>query len=258
MGPPAAPGSPSPGSRRHLPPHRGKGEATGKRGFFPGFFYFKASYTVPAASPRGGCRPCAGSAGRGGGLEPGPALHRGRAGGKNVDLGVFLPFFPPPSVAFRAGTVGAMDPPGSDNDLGAFPSDGDGHVGARRGPPAATATTPPPPRPPRRRRRPPERSRKRAVAGGCPERAVPHGAKRQRGGTAEPADSLDPPSADGDRLFAQKCRELQGFIRPLAELLQGLRAGRYEKGLSTFQQSVAMDRIQRIIGVLQKPEMGWR
>ncbi|KAM9623369.1 circadian-associated transcriptional repressor isoform 2-T3 [Morphnus guianensis] len=29
-------------------------------------------------------------------------------------------------------------------------------------------------------------------------------------------------------------------------------------GLSSFQQSVAMDRIQRIIGVLQKPEMGAR
>ncbi|OXB55806.1 hypothetical protein ASZ78_007124 [Callipepla squamata] len=54
----------------------------------------------------------------------------------------------------------------------------------------------------------------------------------------------------------ERCRELRGFIRPLTELLNGLRMGRYDKGLSSFQQSVAMDRIQRIIGVLQKPEMG--
>lgn len=32
--------------------------------------------------------------------------------------------------------------------------------------------------------------------------------------------------------------------------------GSHPTGLSSFQQSVAMDRIQRIIGVLQKPEMG--
>ncbi|XP_074046464.1 circadian-associated transcriptional repressor isoform X2 [Macrotis lagotis] len=63
---------------------------------------------------------------------------------------------------------------------------------------------------------------------------------------------------EGDRLFAQKCKELQGFIRPLTDLLNGLKMGRYERGLSSFQQSVAMDRIQRIVGVLQKPEMGER
>ncbi|CAM9122585.1 unnamed protein product [Bubo scandiacus] len=55
-----------------------------------------------------------------------------------------------------------------------------------------------------------------------------------------------------------ECRELRGFIQPLAELLEGLKRGRYDRGLSSFQQSVAMDRIQRIIGVLQKPEMGAR
>ncbi|XP_072283648.1 circadian-associated transcriptional repressor [Pyxicephalus adspersus] len=63
---------------------------------------------------------------------------------------------------------------------------------------------------------------------------------------------------DGDRVFAEKCRELQGFIQPLTELLNGLKRGRYDRGLSSFQQSVAMDRIQRIVGVLQKPEMGER
>ncbi|XP_040474712.1 circadian-associated transcriptional repressor [Falco naumanni] len=56
----------------------------------------------------------------------------------------------------------------------------------------------------------------------------------------------------------EQCQELRGFIQPLAELLEGLKRGRYDRGLSSFQQSVAMDRLQRIIGVLQKPEMGAR
>ncbi|XP_056403135.1 circadian-associated transcriptional repressor isoform X2 [Hyla sarda] len=64
--------------------------------------------------------------------------------------------------------------------------------------------------------------------------------------------------SEGDRIFAQKCRELQGFVKPLTDLLNGLKRGRYDRGLSSFQQSVAMDRIQRIVGVLQKPEMGER
>ncbi|XP_056619450.1 circadian-associated transcriptional repressor-like isoform X2 [Triplophysa dalaica] len=61
---------------------------------------------------------------------------------------------------------------------------------------------------------------------------------------------------EGDMLFARKCFELQGFVRPLLELLNGLKKGRFDKGLSSFQQSVAMDRIQRIVGVLQKPHIG--
>ncbi|XP_078526505.1 circadian-associated transcriptional repressor isoform X2 [Lissotriton helveticus] len=68
----------------------------------------------------------------------------------------------------------------------------------------------------------------------------------------------DSAMSDGDRIFAEKCKELQGFIKPLTELLNGLKRGRFERGLSSFQQSVAMDRIQRIVGVLQKPEMGER
>ncbi|XP_027558598.1 circadian-associated transcriptional repressor [Neopelma chrysocephalum] len=103
----------------------------------------------------------------------------------------------------------------------------------------------------------PERSRKRP---GGPDRTPPEsppsphqGGKRPRKG-----EGGDDPPSDGDRLFAQKCRELRGFIRPLAELLEGLRRGRYDRGLSSFQQSVAMDRLQRIIGVLQNPEMGAR
>ncbi|XP_004541290.3 uncharacterized protein LOC101469226 [Maylandia zebra] len=62
--------------------------------------------------------------------------------------------------------------------------------------------------------------------------------------------------SQGDLLFAQKCAELQGFIRPLLELLNGLKRGRFDRGLSSFQQSVAMDRIQRIVGVLQRPDCG--
>ncbi|KAI5105675.1 circadian associated repressor of transcription a isoform X2 [Silurus meridionalis] len=60
----------------------------------------------------------------------------------------------------------------------------------------------------------------------------------------------------GDLQFAQKCLALQGFIRPLLELLTGLKKGRFDKGLSSFQQSVAMDRIRRIVGLLQKPHIG--
>lgn len=62
--------------------------------------------------------------------------------------------------------------------------------------------------------------------------------------------------SEGDLLFAQKCAELQGFVRPLLELLNGLKKGRFDRGLSSFQQSVAMDRIQRIVGVLQRPNSG--
>uniref|UniRef100_A0A8C3NQ82 Circadian-associated transcriptional repressor n=1 Tax=Cyanoderma ruficeps TaxID=181631 RepID=A0A8C3NQ82_9PASS len=102
----------------------------------------------------------------------------------------------------------------------------------------------------------PERSRKRP--GGL-DRAPPDSPPSPRGGKRpRKGEGGDVPPSDGDRLFAQKCRELRGFIRPLAELLEGLRRGRYDRGLSSFQQSVAMDRLQRIIGVLQKPEMGAR
>ncbi|XP_067282121.1 circadian associated repressor of transcription a [Pseudorasbora parva] len=63
-------------------------------------------------------------------------------------------------------------------------------------------------------------------------------------------------STEGDLRFARKCSELHGYIRPLLELLNGLKTGRYDKGLSTFQQTVAMDRLRRIVGVLQKPDLG--
>ncbi|KAM3920204.1 circadian-associated transcriptional repressor isoform 1-T2 [Leptodactylus fuscus] len=93
---------------------------------------------------------------------------------------------------------------------------------------------------------------------------APQGLKRQRKPETEVTSNWwrDQESSlqvsEGDRIFAQKCRELQGFIKPLTDLLNGLKRGRYDRGLSSFQQSVAMDRIQRIVGVLQKPEMGER
>ncbi|KAM6330892.1 circadian-associated transcriptional repressor [Alca torda] len=101
-----------------------------------------------------------------------------------------------------------------------------------------------------------ERSHKRP---GGPERSRSESPPSPRGGKQpRKGEGGDTSPSDGDRLFAQKCQELQGFIQPLAELLEGLKRGRYDKGLSSFQQSVAMDRIQRIIGVLQKPQIGAR
>ncbi|XP_076011642.1 uncharacterized protein LOC143004553 isoform X2 [Genypterus blacodes] len=76
------------------------------------------------------------------------------------------------------------------------------------------------------------------------------------------------PKSDGRRekpqpeveneLFSQKCAELQCYIQPLSSILRRLRSGRYSERLSSFQESVAMDRIQRIMGVLQNPKMGGR
>ncbi|KAA0710136.1 Circadian-associated transcriptional repressor [Triplophysa tibetana] len=63
-------------------------------------------------------------------------------------------------------------------------------------------------------------------------------------------------STEGDMRFACKCSELHGYVRPLLELLKGLKTGRFEKGLSTFQQSMAVERLRKILGVLQKPDLG--
>lgn len=70
-------------------------------------------------------------------------------------------------------------------------------------------------------------------------------------------DALRSSSATpGDLTFAKKCADLHRYTHPLLKLLQGLKTGRFDKGLTSFQQSVAIDRLQRILGVLQKPEMG--
>ncbi|XP_064863235.1 uncharacterized protein LOC135563769 [Oncorhynchus nerka] len=91
-----------------------------------------------------------------------------------------------------------------------------------------------------------EESRGSEVTGGHPRVT----AERQR--TSE----TEREKTEGDLLFAQKCAELQGFVRPLLELLNGLKGGRFDRGLSSFQQSAAMDRIQRIVGVLRRPSIG--
>ncbi|XP_026175403.1 circadian-associated transcriptional repressor-like isoform X2 [Mastacembelus armatus] len=65
-----------------------------------------------------------------------------------------------------------------------------------------------------------------------------------------------PPPDSGNELFSLKCVELQCYIQPLSSILRALRSGRYSERLSSFQESVAMDRIQRIMGVLQNPNMG--
>ncbi|XP_072250289.1 uncharacterized protein [Leuresthes tenuis] len=75
-------------------------------------------------------------------------------------------------------------------------------------------------------------------------------------GLAEREPTSQTPKSEGDLLFARKCAELQGFVRPLLDLLNGLKKGRFDHGLSSFQQSIAMDRIQRIVGVLQRPNCG--
>nr|XP_023685774.1 circadian-associated transcriptional repressor isoform X1 [Paramormyrops kingsleyae]XP_023685775.1 circadian-associated transcriptional repressor isoform X1 [Paramormyrops kingsleyae] len=69
-------------------------------------------------------------------------------------------------------------------------------------------------------------------------------------------DKGSPKQTEGGSRFTQKCAELQVFVRPLLDLLNGLKNGRFDRGLNSFQQSVAMDRIQRIVGVLQRPTSG--
>lgn len=67
------------------------------------------------------------------------------------------------------------------------------------------------------------------------------------------------PEADTENeLFLHKCLELQGYIPPLSSILQALISGRYSDRLGSFQENVAIDRIQRILGVLQNPHLGGR
>ncbi|XP_004689511.1 PREDICTED: circadian-associated transcriptional repressor [Condylura cristata] len=120
----------------------------------------------------------------------------------------------------------------------------------------------PSPGPIRCRQRPKVSSNQRSASHleqrGLPSPVAASGVKRSRDDELEAGLNTESCSTEGDLLFAQKCKELQGFIRPLTDLLNGLKMGRFERGLSSFQQSVAMDRIQRIVGVLQKPQMGER
>ncbi|XP_041790586.1 circadian-associated transcriptional repressor-like isoform X2 [Chelmon rostratus] len=86
-----------------------------------------------------------------------------------------------------------------------------------------------------------------------------HHSTRKRAYGAGPGALCENPPADTENeLFSQKCTELQCYIQPLSAILRGLRSGRYSERLSSFQESVAMDRIQRIMGVLQNPNMSGR
>ncbi|KAI3377886.1 hypothetical protein L3Q82_008464 [Scortum barcoo] len=87
---------------------------------------------------------------------------------------------------------------------------------------------------------------------------TPHPSSKRAHGAG--VDGLcEKPQADTENeKFSHKCTELQCYIQPLSSILRGLRSGRYSKRLSSFQESVAIDRIQRIMGVLQNPNMGGR
>ncbi|XP_056269349.1 circadian-associated transcriptional repressor-like isoform X2 [Pseudoliparis swirei] len=74
---------------------------------------------------------------------------------------------------------------------------------------------------------------------------------RRRGGAKTPPETEE-------ELFSQKSAELQRYLQPLSSMLQDLRSGRYSSCLSSFQERVAMDRIQRIMGVLENPLTGGR
>ncbi|KAJ8247811.1 hypothetical protein GJAV_G00250790 [Gymnothorax javanicus] len=74
----------------------------------------------------------------------------------------------------------------------------------------------------------------------------------------EPKQLREEQTAETDKLLHRKCRELQCYILPLTSILNGLQSGRYRERLSSFQESVAMDRIRRILGVLQNPCSGER
>ncbi|KAK1794806.1 hypothetical protein P4O66_010007 [Electrophorus voltai] len=131
-------------------------------------------------------------------------------------------------------TPGARVGHGSDSPASRWSRDGFGEVGdPARSEATAPSTLPPP-------------ASSRSSSG-------PGQGTEERGGRTRRENAG---ATRGDALFAQKCLELQGFVRPLLDLLNGLKRGRFDRGLSSFQQSVAMDRIQRIVGVLQKPHIG--
>ncbi|XP_035011581.1 circadian-associated transcriptional repressor [Hippoglossus stenolepis] len=85
------------------------------------------------------------------------------------------------------------------------------------------------------------------------------GSNRKRTHGASLDELCEKPQEDTeDELFSLKCSQLQSYIPPLSSILRSLRSGRYSERLSTFQEGVAMDRIQRILGVLQNPHTGGR
>ncbi|XP_065509798.1 circadian-associated transcriptional repressor [Caloenas nicobarica] len=190
------------------------------------------------------------------GAEPGPES------GAGTGTGTAAPGQPHRDSRAEIPAPGHWDGDAGSAAAGSRPGGTAGAEPAMESPPrACSCGSPSPPSPPRPggpSRSPPRAPRTRKRPGG-PDRAPPGSPPSPRAGKRpRKGDGRDAPPSDADRLFAQKCRELRGFIRPLAGLLEGLKRGRYDRGLSSFQQSVAMDRLQRIIGVLQNPGMGAR
>ncbi|CAJ1050114.1 circadian-associated transcriptional repressor-like isoform X4 [Xyrichtys novacula] len=94
---------------------------------------------------------------------------------------------------------------------------------------------------------------KQAIVGAEPD------SNRKRSHSASESGLCEKPQTETENeLFFHKCSDLQCYIQPLSSILQGLRSGRYSDRLSSFQESVAIDRIQRIMGVLQNPHLGGR
>ncbi|KAG7481975.1 circadian-associated transcriptional repressor-like [Solea senegalensis] len=97
----------------------------------------------------------------------------------------------------------------------------------------------------------------------CLQQTLPvesqHRSTRKRANSAGLDGLCEKNQADTENeLFSHKCLELQCYIQPLSSILRSLKSGRYSERLSSFQESIAMDRIQRILGVLQNPNMGGR
>ncbi|XP_024911452.1 uncharacterized protein LOC103378953 isoform X3 [Cynoglossus semilaevis] len=77
---------------------------------------------------------------------------------------------------------------------------------------------------------------------------------RKRAPTSSCDDACEGVDSESE-VFSKKCLELQCYIQPLSSILQGLTSGRFSERLGSFQESLATDRIQRILGVLQKPDV---
>lgn len=76
--------------------------------------------------------------------------------------------------------------------------------------------------------------------------------QEQRGERPPPSK----PATEADLAFRRKCMELQCYIPSLSSIQIRLRSGRYRERLGSLQESMAMDRILKIKGVLQNPDMG--
>ncbi|XP_034385665.1 circadian-associated transcriptional repressor-like [Cyclopterus lumpus] len=84
-----------------------------------------------------------------------------------------------------------------------------------------------------------------------PSERLSAASKRRSSGKRRGGEETAPDAEE--ELFSQKSGDLQLYLQPLSSILRALRSGRYSDRLSSFQESVAVDRIQRIMGVLENP-----